>query len=111
MVKVSFRQDDKTLHFMCVGHAEYAKDGEPDIVCAAVSALSVTLCNALAHCSGFCCNVEAGDVQMTCRKTGEAQTIFHAIMIGFRGLVFMYPDHVSIDTRERPLRGEPYVQI
>ncbi|MCM1063663.1 MAG: ribosomal-processing cysteine protease Prp [Eubacterium sp.] len=38
--------------FCCIGHAEYAKPGQPDIVCAAVSALTIGTVNALEELAG-----------------------------------------------------------
>ncbi len=111
MVTVQFQETDSTLHLSCKGHAGYAKTGQPDIVCAAVSALSMTLCNALVHCPGFHCKVNAGNVSLSCDTSDEAQTIFRVILIGFHGLEAQYPNHVAIDTRERPLKGESYVHI
>lgn len=112
MVMIQFVETEDTLHFSCRGHAGYATAGQPDIVCAAVSALSMTLCNALIPEAGFGCKVRVGDVFLCCDKTSKAQIIFDAIAIGFHGLMVQYPAHVQIkDTRERPLEGEPYVHI
>lgn len=99
MVQVSFGKDRSRLGFSCKGHAGFAKRGEPDVVCAAVSALSVTLCNALANTSGFCCRIESGSVNLCCNRTAQAETVFHAILVGFHGLSEQYPNHVSIDTQ------------
>lgn len=106
MVMIRFRETENTLHFSCMGHAGYTEAGQPDIVCAAVSALSMTLCNVLVHCPGCRCQVKSGDVSLCCDTTDQAQAAFDVIMVGFHGLATRYPGHVSIDTRERPLKGE-----
>ncbi|MCM1058627.1 MAG: ribosomal-processing cysteine protease Prp [Firmicutes bacterium] len=38
--------------FYCMGHAEYAKEGGPDILCAAISALTIGTINALEALAG-----------------------------------------------------------
>ena len=38
--------------FYCMGHAEYAKPGEPDVLCAAVSALTIGTVNSLEGLAG-----------------------------------------------------------
>ena len=38
--------------FYCMGHAEYAKRGRPDILCAAVSALTIGTINSLEVLAG-----------------------------------------------------------
>ena len=38
--------------FYCMGHAEYAKPGKPDILCAAVSALTIGTINSLEELAG-----------------------------------------------------------
>lgn len=43
--------------FLCMGHAEYAKPGEPDIVCAAVSALTIGTVNSLEELAGEKLNI------------------------------------------------------
>ncbi len=43
--------------FLCRGHAEYAKPGRPDIVCAAVSALTIGTVNSLEELAGEKLNI------------------------------------------------------
>ena len=38
--------------FVCMGHAEYAKKGKPDILCAAISVLVTNTVNALEKLAG-----------------------------------------------------------
>ena len=38
--------------FTCMGHAGYAKDGDPDILCSAISALSIHTINGLEKAAG-----------------------------------------------------------
>ena len=48
MTTITVRKDKKGAYrgFTCMGHAEYAKRGKPDILCAAISALTIgTVCS------------------------------------------------------------------
>ena len=38
--------------FYCMGHAEYAKKGKPDVLCAAISALTIGTVNSLEKLAG-----------------------------------------------------------
>ncbi|MDE6639851.1 MAG: ribosomal-processing cysteine protease Prp [Acetatifactor sp.] len=38
--------------FYCMGHAEYARKGQPDILCAAISALTIGTVNSLEELAG-----------------------------------------------------------
>jgi len=38
--------------FHCMGHAEYAKKGKPDVLCAAISALTIGTINSLEELAG-----------------------------------------------------------
>lgn len=54
MIAVVICKDQKGLYrgFYCMGHAEYAKKGKPDILCAAVSALTIGTVNSLEKLAG-----------------------------------------------------------
>ncbi|MCI9143166.1 MAG: ribosomal-processing cysteine protease Prp [Lachnospiraceae bacterium] len=54
MTTVVIRRDRKGSYrgFYCMGHAEYAKSGGPDILCAAVSALTIGTVNSLEELAG-----------------------------------------------------------
>ncbi len=54
MTKVVILKDHKGSYkgFYCMGHAEYAKRGEPDVLCAAISALTIGTINSLEELAG-----------------------------------------------------------
>jgi len=54
MITVVICKDQKGFYrgFYCMGHAEYAKKGKPDILCAAVSALTIGTVNSLEKLAG-----------------------------------------------------------
>ncbi|MCM1543355.1 MAG: ribosomal-processing cysteine protease Prp [Blautia sp.] len=51
-VEVHRTKNHEYKGFSCIGHAEYATPGHPDIVCAAVSALTIGTVNALEALAG-----------------------------------------------------------
>ena len=54
MTTVTIRKDSKNAYrgFICMGHAGYAKRREPDILCAAISALVIGAINSLEELAG-----------------------------------------------------------
>lgn len=54
MITVVIRRtkDHAYRGFLCMGHAEYAKPGKPDVLCAAVSALTIGTVNSLEELAG-----------------------------------------------------------
>ena len=45
-------QNNSYKGFTCMGHAEYAKRGKPDVLCAAISALTIGTVNSLEELAG-----------------------------------------------------------
>lgn len=54
MTTITVRKDKNGSYrgFYCMGHAEYAKRGKPDILCAAISALTISTVNSLEELAG-----------------------------------------------------------
>ena len=54
MTTVVILKDHKGSYkgFYCMGHAEYAKPGKPDVLCAAISALTIGTVNSLEELAG-----------------------------------------------------------
>lgn len=54
MTTITVRKDKNGSYrgFYCMGHAEYAKRGKPDILCAAISALTIGTVNSLEELAG-----------------------------------------------------------
>lgn len=88
------------------GHAGYAKGGQPDIVCAAVSMLSCMLltCMSKAQEAGelvrFAYRQDSGDVRVEAFTTYEArervQITFETVVTGYRMLEETYPQNVRL---------------
>lgn len=111
MVQIKIWDDGTALGFSCKGHANYAPKGQPDIVCAGISALAETLATAFVRFPDYMAEVETGFVYAHCRKSLEARVILDAICIGFYGLRDAYPSHIHIeDTRNMYEQGEKGVK-
>lgn len=54
MTTVTIRKDQKQAYrgFTCIGHADYAGKNQPDILCAAISALVIGTLNSLTDLAG-----------------------------------------------------------
>jgi len=53
MTTITIRKENETYRgFVCMGHAEYARKNQPDILCSAISALVIGTINALEELAG-----------------------------------------------------------
>lgn len=92
------RRDDRcALHV--AGHAGCAARGQ-DVVCAAVSAVVNTLAAALAafELQGFHAKLLPGEARVTCGRSGAAEVLFYAAVIGLAQMAEAYPDHIQMQT-------------
>ena len=90
------------------GHAGSGPEGH-DLVCAAVSALALTLAGNVSYMEaqeavhGVIINLAEGNAEIQCtpyrRYKDSAQQIFRAICVGFELLATKYPDNISYDVR------------
>ena len=95
MIRICRR--DKTS--LCVrGHAGSAEYGH-DLICAAVSALVVTLAVNLQGFSRKKILLESGKADLACPCTPEAEPVFDCIWKGFKLLAQMYPEYLSLGGR------------
>lgn len=101
MVHVAFWAHQNKLEFICIGHANFAKNNEPDIVCASCSTLAMTLCNAVAGLEGAESDIDYGEVLCSCPNNHVSAIIFRAIETGFEGLTNKYPNHVALHNTRR----------
>ena len=98
--------DKENLIFTAKGHANFSKNGEPDIVCSAVSTLCFTLAQNLINTDSFmyCAppviSLESGDVKIVYyakkKYYNEINKIFEFAFSGFLMLEQKYPDNVRI---------------
>jgi len=105
MIRVTlFRGEDGQLNgFSCKGHAGYAEAGS-DIVCAAVSALSITCCNALSSVAGIVPDTREQDGFLTVRlrpeqQSHDAQVILRVFEQGISDIAASYPNYIAFTAR------------
>jgi hypothetical protein len=86
-----------------MGHAEYARRGKPDILCAAISALTISTINSLEELAGEKLKVEQNDKTgfLKCDFESSLQENSHFLM---DSMVF------SLETLSREY-GEKYLQV
>lgn len=77
MTTITVRKDQKQTYkgFTCIGHADYAGNGQPDILCAAISALVIGTVNALTELAGekLIVSTEEADGFFCCDFQGKLQ--------------------------------------
>lgn len=102
MVEIIYKRNSHSLRLQ--GHAGAGKPGN-DLVCAAVSALALTLADNVAQLTAqgdvdrTLLRLESGDSWVRCRSKGKMRPvvtlIFDSICEGFSLLQTLYPEHVS----------------
>ena len=84
------------------GHAGYAKMGE-DIVCAAVSALTLTFIASVEELTqdNLKCDIKAGNTFIQYRNlSAAAKLLLDSFFVGIRMIADDYPDYVRVTRRE-----------
>ena len=105
MTTVVICKDQKGTYsgFYCMGHAEYARRGKPDILCAAISALTIGTINSLEELAGEKLNISQDD------KNGFLRCDFQSILQ--EKSVFLMDSMVfSLQNLSREY-GEKYLQV
>ncbi len=106
-VKV-FKSGDTFTGFVSEGHAEYAEEGY-DIICSAVSVLTINTCNSLEQLTEDDFTVDAGEdggyMRLTLAEPSskEAQLLMHSLVIGLEAIEESYGNrflHVQITSNE-----------
>ena len=105
MIRVQFVKTGNRIEgFQISGHAGYAEHGH-DIVCAAVSFLSITVVNSLEVQLGCQGTVKGGEdgylyyrlpKELDTKQQETAQSILRTLEIGFVNLKEEYPKYISI---------------
>jgi len=78
------------------GHAGSAEHGH-DLICAAVSALVLTLAYNVADFPQPKLWLDPGDTQLACPAAAEAVQAFDCIWKGFQLLAELYPEYIQIE--------------
>ena len=106
MIKIRFiKQNDNFLSFEISGHANNGKYGE-DIVCAAVSVLTISILNGLTEIVGrkdLNEMVEEGYVHFTIPEISDEKmkmktdTLISTLLLGIRGIAEAYGDYIQFE--------------
>ena len=97
MIKVSIYRDEnkKVIGFHCVGHAGYAESGS-DIICAAVSALTMTTINSIdtftADTYSYDEDESTGmmDFRIISEVSGASELLLNSLLLGLCGIEESY---------------------
>lgn len=82
--------------FTCMGHAEYARPGQPDILCASISILVINTVNSLEKLAGEALQVNSdentGFIQCVIESDLQEKSVFlmDAMVFGLQQLVRTY---------------------
>ena len=102
LVNVTYDKFGKTRRLTMTGHADYAKDGQPDIVCAACSAILYTLLGWMGNNRAGYKEIEPIEVNPGAVKlyvgstTSEFDAVFDATIIGLKQVAMAAPESVRI---------------
>ncbi len=105
-VTIFQNQHQQYIGFVCQGHAGYADQGE-DIVCAGISALVITVINALDAYTDeqftTRTNEETGLISVRFRESvgHDAQLLIKTLVLGLEGIQSTYGnDYISLTFKE-----------
>ncbi len=103
MIRITFHKlDDRFCGFDCVGHADFVEDGY-DIVCAAVSALTVNCCNSIEKLTNDSIESSQEDGNVRCRlkhpASPESELLFRSYQMGVQDIAEQYPQCVKVTVK------------
>ena len=104
---VVFKDGEHFIGFECVGHSGYAQHGE-DIVCAAVSALTMHTLNALTDVVGIQVGFEVAEAYLECilpsdlsdEDAKSAKVLMDALYLSLDNLQKQYETYITITELE-----------
>ena len=97
MIKVSIyrNEDNKVIGFRCAGHAGYAESGS-DIICAAVSALTMTTINSIDTFTKDTYSYDEDeakgmmDFKIVSSLSGASELLLNSLLLGLTGIEESY---------------------
>jgi len=110
MISVKFLSRNNEIDEITVsGHAGFADEGE-DIICAAVSVLTISILNGLTEIVGrkdLCASVKDGYTHFTIPKTSnelqtiKTDTLIATYQLGIQGIKEAYGDYIQIKEEKK----------
>lgn len=97
MIQIQIKAEHGHVAIDVSGHANAAPKGE-DVICAGVSTLVMTLCEALARAGAqeYTCRLADGKARVECRRTKATEPIFNTIVCGIDLLAKTYPQYIKV---------------
>lgn len=107
MISIIFqRKDKKIVSFNISGHAESVDEGY-DLVCCAVSAISITIANGITEILNIDAptKVEDGFLSLCLEdvpkaKVEECQVLLETMLLGLKNVEYSYGDYINIIVEE-----------
>ena len=99
MITVEVKEDEIQI----IGHANYAEIGK-DIVCSAVSTLYQNLIISLTELTNdkITYKIKAGDSSLSHKElSSNGRLLKNSFILGVQDIVETYPNHVSLEIKER----------
>ncbi len=103
MIEIRMLKDD--LHRFCgfhvVGHSGYQEEGS-DIVCSAVSTLTINTVNSLEHLTHTRFTLQTdekrGEMKLLCKDavTDSEQLLFQSLELGLKSIADSYSEYVNL---------------
>jgi uncharacterized protein YsxB (DUF464 family) len=92
-------QDGRLRGFSCSGHADYAKRGK-DILCSAVSALTLSCVYSITELTGDTAEVKEADGNLQCMVSipvsPESELLLKSLYLGISSIAEEYPRNVTV---------------
>ena len=106
MTSITFYRDDddKYFGFECMGHAGFSIFGK-DIVCAAISTLTINFVNSVDELTDAECDVvsdsKTGSMSVTIKdyNNDEIQLLFKSLRLGLNAIQAEYPKYLKLTNR------------
>lgn len=104
MISIEILSDSKNNQIKEIsihGHSGYADEGS-DIICSAVSCLTITIVNSLyeiLNCKDLEAEVSYGEAYInteTIHYTEQVSLLLKTLVLGFEDIAASYPDYVSV---------------
>ncbi len=93
---------DELIGFIVEGHANYSIPGR-DIVCAAITILTINTINSLCELAGVDPEVKENDAYIEYQIPGKVSIITHTLLkaaqIGYKSIAEQYPENVTFIER------------
>ena len=100
MIKILIHKTEEGIvAFSCKGHADYADEGY-DIVCAAVSILTVNTSNSVEKLTGTAMKSKQKDgnlsFQLTEKPNDKTELLLQSMLLGLRDIEEQYPKYLKV---------------